>query len=95
MQWVEGRNYQQKTTSTLTYCFDWRPWLNGLTIASYSVSAASGLTVATSRNDTGRVWVSVSGVTLNEPKALTCTITTNANPYAQTDSRSVNIEGIS
>ena len=95
MQWVEGRNYLQKTSSTLTYCFDWSQWLNGLNIASYSVTAASGLTVASSRNDTTRVWVSISGVTLASPKTLTCTITTNANPYAQTDSRSITIEGVS
>lgn len=95
MQWVEGRNIQQKTNATITYRFDWSQWLNGQTITAYTVTAESGITVAASKNDSTSVYVSISSPTLASRKTLTCAITSSAQPYAQTDSRSVTIEGVS
>lgn len=92
MQWVAGRNYLQKTDATITYLFDWTDWLEGATIASFTVTG-TGLTVTSSAYGATGVAVSVSGADLATRLTLTCSVTTSANPYAQTDSRSVTIEG--
>lgn len=93
MLWMEGRNYLQKTDATITYKFDWSSWLNGGTIASWTVTG-TGLTVASQLLNQTAVLVSVSGADLAVLRTLTCSITSSPNPYAQTTSRSVTIEGI-
>lgn len=93
MQWAEGRNYLQKTDATITYKFDWSNWLNGGTIASFVVTG-TGLTVNSQLLGNTAVLVSVSGADLDARRTLTCSITTSPNPYAQTESRSVTIEGV-
>ena len=94
MQWVEGRNYLQKTDATVTYCFNWAPWLNGATIQSFTVTGAGSLTVQSQVMNQCQIFVSVSTPELGVPRELNCEITTSPTPYAQTVSRSVTIEGV-
>lgn len=93
MQWTPGRNYLQGVSETKTYCFDWTAWLNGEKITSFTVTAQSGLTASASQKYGTQVYVSVTSPTLGVPKTLTCQITSSANPYAQTVSREITIEG--
>lgn len=92
MQWAAGRNYLQKTDATITYLFNWSNWLNGATITSFTVTG-TGLTVSSIAQGTTAVAVSVSGADLGVRRTLTCSVTTSALPYVQTDSRSITIEG--
>lgn len=63
--------------STLDYKFDWTTWLNGDTIASYTVTV-SGVTLDSDTNDTTSVTAWASGGTLGSVATIVCQVTTTA-----------------
>jgi hypothetical protein len=75
--------------AVLDYTFDWSDWLTGVeTIASYDITAETGITVDSDSNDTDSVTVWLSGGTASVKYTVGCEITTNSVP-ARTDERSM------
>jgi len=88
------RIYPQDRNAKLDYTFDWTPWLTDQsdTIASYVVTAQTGLTVTTSSNDTYTVtiWITIdSNIPKNRLLTLACKITTAAG---RVDERTIRIQ---
>lgn len=87
------RVFPQDLNAKLDYVFDWEPWLDDQadTIASFVVTAASGLTVTASSNTTltVTVWITIdSTVRKGQLLTLACKITTAAG---RIDERTITI----
>lgn len=70
---------QMRVGAELPFEFDWRPWLEGSAIASFSVTQEGGLTVVSQSNSAGLVTAVVSMPSSSRPgaKYLTCSVVTN------------------
>ncbi|MGB5583695.1 MAG: hypothetical protein WBO93_08885 [Gammaproteobacteria bacterium] len=93
MNWFDGLIIGKSPNSVLDYVFDWDDpddsWLGTDTIASYVVTADTGLTIDSDSGDTTTVTVWLSGGTLDETYTLTCQITTAVGRVAE---RSITID---
>ena len=79
--------YSKDPQATLDYAFDWTAWLADTeTITSHTVTAATGLTLVSSAEDTGVVTAWLSGGTLDEIYTVTCHIVTS---MGRIDDRSI------
>ena len=77
-------------SAVLDYAFDWSGWLqSGETIASYVITADTGIVVDSSAEAGGKVTVWLSGGTAGTSYRVACKITTSA---ARTDERTVWIQ---
>jgi L-serine deaminase len=83
---------QMRVGAELPFEFDWRPWLEGSAIASFSVTQEGGLTVGAVTNSAGLVRAVVGMPTSSRPgvKYLTCSVVTNEAPPRR-DSRTIEI----
>lgn len=84
-------SFVKDTQAVLDYQWDWSAWLPaGDTILTHTITAAAGLTVASSANTTTAVtaWLTMArpGVTY----AVACKIVTAQN---RTDERSIDVRG--
>ena len=86
--------YTKDPQATLDYAFDWATGPNGQpgwladteTITSHTVTAATGLTLVSSAEDTGVVTAWLSGGTVDELYNVTCHIMTS---MGRIDDRSI------
>jgi hypothetical protein len=91
---ILARTFDQDIDAKLDYDFDWNPWLDdvGDTIASFAITAATGITVTSSSTAGGvvTVWITLSS-TLIEGQVVTlaCRITTTAG---RIDERTIGIQ---
>jgi hypothetical protein len=76
-------------SAVLDYAWNWATWLGTDTIATHTVTAEAGLTVASSTATTTAVTAWLSGGTVGESYTVTCRIVTAA---ARTDERSIMIQ---
>lgn len=79
--------------ATLDFEFDWRPWLEGASVASFAVTQEGGLTVNTQSNASGLITTSVtlaSTVRNGSRNDIICRVTTNDTP-ARTDTRRITV----
>jgi len=74
--------------ATLDYAVDWTPWLNGETVASHSVTAATGITKVSDSEANGVVAFRLSGGTAGTSYAITVEVTTSGG---QVDQRTVTV----
>lgn len=83
---------QMRLGAELPFEFDWRPWLEGSALASFTVTQEGGLTVGTPSNTAGLVLVTVGMPATAGPgvKYLTCSVVTDDAP-ARKDSRTFEI----
>jgi len=71
----------------LDYVFDWTEWLaTGETIANYTITPDTGITVDSSTEDDGKVTVWLSGGTAGINYKVACLVTTSAG---RTDERTI------
>lgn len=71
-----GRSFSQDPADVLDYTWNWATWLGDDTIASFLISASSGITVGqTAASDTA-VTAWLSGGTAETSYTITCRITT-------------------
>lgn len=78
MIWREGLIIGKYPSAVVDWVFDWSAWLGTDTIASYAVTAESGLTIDSDSNTSTTVQVIISGGSLSETYYLDCEITTAA-----------------
>jgi hypothetical protein len=83
-----ARSYIQDPDAVLDYQFDWADWLGADTIASHTVTAATGLTVDSSTATSTAVRVWLSGGSVGASYAVTCHVVTAAG---REDDRTVTI----
>jgi hypothetical protein len=79
--------------ATLPFEFDWRPWLEGAAVASFSVTQEGSLTINTQSNASGLITTSVTlASTAREGgrSYIVCGVTTSDTP-ARTDSRRIEV----
>lgn len=76
-------------SAVLDYVWNWSSWLGVDTIASHTVTAATGLTVDSSAATTTAVTAWLSGGTAGQSYTVTCRIVTAAG---RTDERSITIQ---
>jgi hypothetical protein len=83
---------QMRVGAELPFEFDWRPWLEGSALASFSVTQEGGLVVLSQSNSAGLVTAVVSMPASVRPgvKYLTCSVVTNDAPPRR-DSRTFEI----
>ena len=74
--------------SILDYQWNWASWLVADTISTATVTASSGLTVASSSNTTTTVTAWLSGGTIGQSYSVTCEIVTAGG---RTDDRTITI----
>lgn len=72
------RSFVKDPDAVLDYEFDWSDWLGADTIATHTVTAATGLTVDTSEATSTAVTVWLSGGSVGTSYAVTCHIETAA-----------------
>ena len=72
------RSFTHDPDAVLDYLFDWSDWLGADTIASHTVTAATGLTVNSTEATTTAVTVWLSGGTEGVTYTVTCHIVTAA-----------------
>lgn len=82
------RSFIQDDDAVLDYEFDWAAWLGTDTIASHTVTAATGLTVESSTATTTAVTAWLSGGSVGTSYAVTCHIVTAAG---REDDRTVTV----
>ena len=81
------QNPLKDPSAVLDYAFDWTEWLaTGETIANYTITADTGITVDSSTEDAGKVTVWLSGGTAGINYKVACLITTAAG---RTDERTI------
>ena len=102
MEWKQTLVLTKDPNATLDYAFDWRAFTNGSgrknwlavgeSIASYVLTPAAGITVASESlvNSASTVMAFVSGGTVGGTYTLSCKITTNSVP-ARIEERSISI----
>lgn len=67
---------QKRAAGRLDYTFLFGPWLNGDTIASYTVTTEAGIVCDASNATETNITVWVTGGAVGTKKKLTCRITT-------------------
>ena len=72
------RSFVKDPDAVLDYEWDWSAWLGVDTIASHTVTAATGLTVDTSEATTTAVTAWLSGGSVGASYAVTCHVVTAA-----------------
>lgn len=82
------RSFLKDDDAVLDYEWDWSDWLGADTIASHTVTAATGLTVASSTATSTAVTAWLSGGSVGTSYAVTCHIVTAGG---RTDDRTVTI----
>lgn len=83
-------SFVKDTQAVLDYQWDWSAWLPaGDTILTHTITAAAGLTVASSANTTTTVTAWLSGGTAGVTYAVACKIVT---AQGRTDERSIDIQ---
>lgn len=82
------RSFTQDPDAVLDYEWDWAAWLGTDTIASHTVTAATGLTVDSTEATTTTVTAWLSGGTVGQSYAVTCHIVTAAG---REDDRTVTV----
>ena len=81
------QNPLKDPSAVLDYAFDWTEWLaTGETIANYTITPDTGITVDSSTEDDGKVTVWLSGGTAGINYKVACLITTSAG---RTDERTI------
>lgn len=86
---MSDTHFQKDPSAYLDYAFDWSDWLvAGETITSFTVSAETGLTVASDGEVSGVVTAWLSGGTANRDYPVTCQITTS---QGRIDERTITI----
>ena len=81
------QNPLKDPSAVLDYVFDWTGWLaTGETIANYTITADTGITVDSPTEDAGKVTVWLSGGTAGINYKVACLITTSAG---RTDERTI------
>mgnify|MGYP000916720124 FL=1 len=73
-----ARSFVKDPNAVLDYEWDWSAWLGTDTIASHTVTAATGLTVDTSEATTTAVTAWLSGGSVGASYAVTCHVVTAA-----------------
>ena len=73
-----ARSFVKDPDAVLDYEWDWSAWLGTDTIASHTVTAATGLTVDTSEATTTAVTAWLSGGSVGASYAVTCHVVTAA-----------------
>ena len=73
-----ARSVVKDPNAVLDYEWDWSAWLGTDTIASHTVTAATGLTVDTSEATTTAVTAWLSGGSVGASYAVTCHVVTAA-----------------
>ena len=73
-----ARSFLKDPDAVLDYQFNWGDWLGADTIASHTVTAATGLTVDSSTATSTTVTAWLSGGTEGETYSVTCHIVTAA-----------------
>jgi hypothetical protein len=76
MKWSKGLKIKKDPNAILDYAFDWTEWLDGDTIASYTIECQPGLTLANQNLDTAnkKVIVWLSGGTPGSSYSLLCRV---------------------
>lgn len=83
------QSFVKDPAATLDYVFDWSDWLvDDDAIASHTVTADTGITVASSTATTTHVTVWLSGGTAGTWYTVQCRITTSGG---RTDDRTISI----
>ena len=81
------QNPLKDPSAVLDYVFDWTGWLaTGETIANYTITADTGITVDSPTEDAGKVTVWLSGGTAGINYKVACLITTTEG---RTDERTI------
>ena len=80
--------FQKDPAAVLDYEWDWSAWLGSDTITSHTVTASTGITVASSTKTSTAVTAWLSGGTAGQSYGVTCQITTTAG---RTDERTIMI----
>ena len=83
-----ARSFVKDPDAVLDYEWDWAAWLGTDTIASHTVTAATGLTVDTSEATDTAVTVWLSGGTVGQTYSVTCHVVTAAG---REDDRTVTV----
>ena len=83
-----ARSFVKDPDAVLDYEWDWAAWLGTDTIASHTVTAATGLTVDTSEATTTAVTAWLSGGSVGMSYAVTCHVVTAAG---REDDRTVTV----
>ena len=83
-----ARSFVKDPNAVLDYEWDWSAWLGTDTIASHTVTAATGLTVDSSTATTTAVTAWLSGGSVGASYAVTCHVVTAAG---REDDRTVTI----
>ena len=83
-----ARNFVKDPDAVLDYEWDWAAWLGADTIASHTVTAATGLTVDSSEATTTAVTAWLSGGSVGMSYAVTCHVVTAAG---REDDRTVTV----
>ena len=73
-----ANSFLKDPQAILDYEWDWSDWLGADTIATHTVTAATGLTVASSSRTSTAVLAWLSGGTAGATYAVVCHITTAA-----------------
>jgi hypothetical protein len=81
--------FEKDADAVLDYLFDWSDWLGSDTISTITITADTGITVASSSNTTTNATVWLSGGTAGTIYRLACKIVTVAG---RTDERTVGIK---
>mgnify|MGYP003594344428 FL=1 len=83
-----ARSFVKDPDAVLDYEWDWSAWLGTDTIASHTVTAATGLTVDTSEATSTAVTAWLSGGSVGMSYAVTCHVVTAAG---REDDRTVTV----
>lgn len=81
--------FTKDPSAILDYQLDWSEWLGSDTIASHTVTAATGLTVVSSTATTSAVTMWLSGGTAGTSYVVTCRVVTAGG---RTDERSITFD---
>lgn len=77
-------SFVKDPAEVLPYTIDWTDWLaTGETISSHTITAATGLTVDTSTEDTGIITIWLSGGTDGTRYDVTCHIETDTGKVSE------------
>ena len=83
-----ARSFVKDPNAVLDYEWDWSAWLGTDTIASHTVTAATGLTVDSSTATSTAVTAWLSGGSVGQSYAVTCHVVTAAG---REDDRTVTV----
>ena len=83
-----ARSFVKDPNAVLDYEWDWSAWLGTDTIASHTVTAATGLTVDSTEATDTAVTVWLSGGTVGQTYSVTCHVVTAAG---REDDRTVTV----